>query len=240
MIIFKTGFNFSQDGPGNRLVIHLQGCNMRCPWCSNPEGMDARRAPEGSRDLTVGEVCSLIESARPMMFSGGGVTFTGGEPSVQADELLAVLGYCRDRGIDTAIESNACHPGLAGLLPLVDRPILDCKTPFDEKLRSLGGDPDTRRKNFDLALSSGKTVAFRVPFIHGFNDSDADITAFVGLFGALAGSFTVEILPYHEYGKSKWEKSGLEYKMTDAFVSAHTVEKFTSALKTAGISVIKT
>lgn len=40
MQIFQKGFNYSQDGPGNRLVYHLTGCNMRCPWCSNPECME--------------------------------------------------------------------------------------------------------------------------------------------------------------------------------------------------------
>ena len=40
--IFQKGFNYSQDGPGNRLVLHLQGCNLHCPWCANPEGMPVR------------------------------------------------------------------------------------------------------------------------------------------------------------------------------------------------------
>ena len=44
---FQKGFNYNQDGPGNRLVYHLAGCNMRCPWCSNPEGVAARKPPGG-------------------------------------------------------------------------------------------------------------------------------------------------------------------------------------------------
>ena len=78
MKIFNKGFNFRQDGPGNRLVYHLQGCNMRCIWCSNPEGMDMC----GGRDVTVAQMLDECKRSRAMFFSGGGVTFTGGEATL--------------------------------------------------------------------------------------------------------------------------------------------------------------
>ncbi|MBO4733445.1 MAG: radical SAM protein, partial [Clostridia bacterium] len=89
MKIYHKGFNFSQDGPGNRLVYHLQGCNLRCMWCSNPESMPANA--EGAKDYTTKEIVSEALSCRPMFFSGGGVTFTGGEPTFQFDALAEAL-----------------------------------------------------------------------------------------------------------------------------------------------------
>ena len=51
MVIFEKGFNYSQDGPGNRLVYHLSGCNMYCPWCSNPEGMSTKGKEYSTDDI---------------------------------------------------------------------------------------------------------------------------------------------------------------------------------------------
>lgn len=68
--MFQKGFNYSHDRPGNRLVYHLKGCNMRCPWCSNPDGMN-----NSGNCLSVA-VCDIIEeavSAKPMFFENGGV-----------------------------------------------------------------------------------------------------------------------------------------------------------------------
>ena len=89
MKIFQKGFNFGQDGPGNRLVYHLQGCNMRCIWCSNPEGMDFC----GGKDYSIEEIFNECKNSRLMFFSGGGVTFTGGEATTQFDELLHLFAY---------------------------------------------------------------------------------------------------------------------------------------------------
>lgn len=77
--IFQRGFNFSQDGPGNRLVYHLQGCNLHCPWCSNPEGMTFC----GGAVCSVEDIVAEVLRSRPMFFDGGGVTLTGGEAAMQ-------------------------------------------------------------------------------------------------------------------------------------------------------------
>ena len=87
MKIFNKGFNFNQDGPGNRLVYHLSGCNMRCMWCANPEGFSC----DAGEDFSPESILEECVSCKPMFFSGGGVTFTGGEATIQHFELLKLL-----------------------------------------------------------------------------------------------------------------------------------------------------
>ena len=80
--IFQKGFHYSQDGPGNRLIYHLQGCNLRCPWCANPEGL----LLDGGTEYTVEELVAEAKRSRMMFFDGGGVTLTGGEVTMQFEE----------------------------------------------------------------------------------------------------------------------------------------------------------
>ena len=87
MRVFQKGFNFSQDGPGNRLVYHLQGCNLHCPWCSNPEGL----SKSGGTEYSISELMDEVRRSRLMFFSGGGVTLTGGEVTIQFDEVKEFL-----------------------------------------------------------------------------------------------------------------------------------------------------
>ena len=98
--IFQKGFNYSQDGQGNRLVYHLQGCNMKCRWCANPEGMPVGGAMIREKDKSPGlsykeypidEVFEEILSCKPMFFDGGGVTFSGGEATIQFGALKELL-----------------------------------------------------------------------------------------------------------------------------------------------------
>lgn len=69
MRILQKGFNYSQDGPGNRLIYHLQGCNFKCKWCSNPESMPL--FSDKAEDVPNDDVVKEIERSRMMFFDGG-------------------------------------------------------------------------------------------------------------------------------------------------------------------------
>lgn len=237
---FQRGFNYSQDGPGNRLVYHLVGCNMRCPWCSNPEGMDAN-AKVGHVE-SVETVAAYIRSCRPMFFDGGGVTLTGGEVTLQLEAAKALLETLHGEGISTCIETNASHPRLPELFPLLDTLIADFKHPDDGRHRHWTGMGNDRvKENLKAASAYGLPMQLRVPLIHGVNDDAAALEGFRAFFSAIQRpGMTLEFLRYHEYGREKWAKLGKDYAMRDAFLPAGRAEQFESACRMAGIEVIRT
>lgn len=292
MKVFQKGFNYSQDGPGNRLVCHMQGCNMRCPWCSNPEGL----LPEGilmtdekwleeflcpfgaikdkvlnrqiceqceSRDcvtrhrsrgivhscteIAEGELAQEIIAGEMMFYDGGGVTFTGGECTLQFEELMQVLKLVKQVGINTCIETNGSHPHLAKLFPYVDHLIMDCKQVNGEKHRQWTGISNKRiLENLELAAELHPSVHIRVPLIGGVNDSEEDMEKFLQFFDRISEHGTrknvsFELLRYHEYGKKKWAACGWTYKMTEeAKIDAATVRAFIGRIREAGLTYVET
>ena len=237
---FQQGFNYSQDGPGNRLVLHLQGCNLRCPWCSNPEGL----AFGGGKSQSVASLLELAKSCRMMFFDDGGVTLTGGEATMQFDAVKEFLMGLRQEGIHTALETNGLNPRLPELFPYIDYLIMDYKHHDPETHRRVtGGSNAQTYKNIAAALDAGMNPAIRIPLIGGFNASEADAKQFADQFRALGlpGHGTVELLPYHEYGKEKYAACGLPYTMTsDAKITPEMLRTFTDILTDAGITLIKT
>ncbi len=240
MRIFQRGFNFSQDGPGNRLVYHLQGCNLRCPWCSNPEGL----ALSGGASVSVEELLDEAQRSSLLFFDGGGVTLTGGEATLQPDEVLDFLTRLRARGISTCIETNGISSRLPELFPVLDLLILDVKHHDPELHRKITGlSNEGTFANLEKALDFGVPLALRIPLIGGFNASEEDAECFAAQFCRLGvpGKATVELLPYHAFGKSKYEELGLPYPMTEsAHVAGETVARFSEILSQAGIQIIHT
>lgn len=236
MRIFQKGFNYSQDGKGNRLVYHLQGCNMHCPWCSNPEGMDI----SGGRDYTVEQLINEALECKAMFFDGGGITLTGGEMSVQLETVLEYLKKVHDRGINTAVETNGAHINLSAVFPYVDEMIIDFKHPDNLIHKSATGVGNAQiKENIEKAAHQYENLLIRVPFIHGFND-DHETMINTCQFFASAGVKRVEILPYHEYGRSKWERLGLKYTVENGFITHDTLSRFAKLLDEYNICNINT
>ena len=236
---FQKGFNYAQDGPGNRLVYHLAGCNMRCPWCSNPEGM--RKGRDGNRREDVEAVASAVIQAKPMFFDGGGLTLTGGEATVQFDAVKELLERVRAAGVHTALETNATHPRLPELFPLLNLLIADFKHPDEAAhLKFTGVSGEMVLRNLERAADAGMELLIRIPLIHGVNDDEASFEGFRQALTRFGGGAKLEVLRYHEYGKDKWAKAGLDYQMQDAFLPAGRSEALEKLLKAEGLQVIRT
>ena len=248
--ILHRGFNFSQDGPGNRLVYHLQGCNFFCPWCSNPESIahdGTKMTVDGKEKLSctehdTDEVFEEIVSGKMLMFSGGGVTFTGGEPTLQFEALKELLLRCRDAGINTAIETNASHPAFSQLSELIDYMIVDLKHYDCEKHKAvIGASNEKTIENIRMVSRKREQLLIHIPLVGAFNSSVRDAEKFAELIKSFGNEkIDVEVLKYHEYGKDKWTQCGMEYKMTDGHVSDEEYKNFVDVLKKNGISIIKT
>lgn len=238
--IFQKGFNFSQDGPGNRLVYHLQGCNLRCPWCSNPEGLGM----DGGTLFTVDEIVDEVQRSRLMFFDGGGVTLTGGEVALQLDAVKELFARLKEIGVNTCIETNGMHPRLPELFPLLDLLIMDVKHHDPEKHRRITGAGNGQTfRNISAAIEAGQPLALRIPLIGGFNSSAEDARGFAQLLTELGAKdhATLEILTYHEFGKDKYSKLGMEYKMgEEARIKPETLKEFTEILRSSGIRLIHT
>lgn len=281
---FQKGFNFSQDGPGNRLVYHLQGCNYRCPWCANPEGIsptgtimvcgelsdaackhsavvngrlerskctgcDAPCVCSPASNLKLSCVCAEVDeivdeclSCSMLFFDGGGVTLTGGEPTMQLAPVKELLTKLRSHGINTALETNASHMKLPELFELTDFLITDCKHYDSDIHRRFCGEGNERViRNIALAAKQRSQLLVRIPLISGFNASEEDARGFAELFCSVASPHCrYELLRYHEFGKDKFAKCGMEYTVENGFVDDNRFNGFKRIFEHYGLSLIHT
>jgi len=240
---FQKGFNYSQDGKGNRLVYHLVGCNLRCPWCSNPEGMSGKTY-EGFTyfEKETDEIVQEIFSCTMMFFDGGGVTFTGGEVTMQLPAVKELFQKLKQENIDLCIETNGMHANLPELFPYLDSLIMDFKSGDEEKLKEIaGGKVDRVFRNLQIAAETLDDILIRIPLVNGFNTSDADIQKIQECLSPYKENIKLELLRYHEFGKEKWKKCGLTYTMTEeAHVSDECFLKIQEQFKNSHFHLVRT
>ncbi|MCL6458596.1 MAG: pyruvate formate lyase-activating protein [Gorillibacterium sp.] len=204
------------DGPGIRFVLFMQGCALQCQYCHNPDTWDLK----GGRALSVKEMVDEIE---PYIVyyrrSKGGLTITGGEPTLQAQFVEEVFRECKKRwNLHTALDSNGfCEPeNVAGLIEATDLVLLDLKHIDRDKHIALTAQPNDRMLRFARYLSDiGKKVWIRHVFIPGINDDEEDLLNLGRFIGTLNNVEKLELLPYHTMGIFKWEQMGKAYPGAD-------------------------
>ena len=234
MKIAAKGFNYSQDGPGNRLVYHLQGCNFACKWCSNADMIPLDNP--AAKETDINTVYDEIMRSRMMFFDGGGVTFTGGECTLQYAELIPLAARLKKEGISVCIETNGSSPHLREIAEYVDRLIIDLKLADNEKhIYFTGHSNADTLENIAYFLDSGREIHIRIPLINGVNTDPGEFIDFLKEHDTSKADF--EFLPYHEYGRDKW---GEKYEMSGAFISPGTEKKFIDEFEKNGLKTVKT
>lgn len=172
------------------------------------------------RVMSVEEVMEEVLRDRPFYESSdGGVTLTGGEPSLQDEFALGILSRCKERGIHTALETcgYSAWTNLEALLPYTDLVMMDIKAITPEKHLAVTGRPNDRiLANARLLARTTKPLIFRTPVIPNVNDSDEEfgkILTFVKELLELhsGAQFSYELLPFHKLATDKYASLGLEY-----------------------------
>jgi pyruvate formate lyase activating enzyme len=148
--------------------------------------------------------------------SGGGVTFSGGEPLSQAEFLLELLRSCKARGIRTALDTcgHAAQAVFREVAEHVDLFLYDMKL-LDERRHDefTGGTNDTILDNLRWLAQQGADVVVRFPLLPGINDDDGNVRALGGFLSSLPKRYPVDILPYHRLGVDKYTRLDREHRM---------------------------
>jgi len=228
-IIFKIKKYAIHDGPGIRTTVFLKGCPLDCRWCHNPEG----RAPEPQalkgghagpgRDELVGKrmpvAALLAEIEKDVIFydeSGGGATFSGGEPLAQAFFLGSMLKACRDKDIHTVVDTSGYAPAetFAAICSASDLILFDLKIMDDEKHRHFTGVSNRRiLENLALLAASKTRYRIRFPLIPDITDSNENIRRMVDLLRSQGTFEGIDILPMHRIADEKYRRLGMQNQM---------------------------
>jgi len=201
------------DGPGLRLVVFLQGCNFRCLYCANPDTIDAKGE---SKETSVDEIVRMAVSQKAFFGKKGGVTFSGGEPTLQAKALLPLFHRLKEQGIHICIDTNGSiwNSDVEELLKLTDIVLLDIKEFNNTRHRQL-----TERSNEQTIRTAewleknDKPFWLRYVLVPGYSAFEEDIRALGEHFKDYRMIQRIEILPYHTLGVHKYEAMGQEYRL---------------------------
>ncbi|MDF2942005.1 MAG: pflA [Herbinix sp.] len=203
------------DGPGIRFVVFMQGCPLRCQFCHNPDTWEVHKGTEYTPEQLTAEI---IKYKSYMDFSGGGVTFTGGEPLLQAQFILEVCKLLKNEGISIAIDTSGFiwNDIVKEVLEYTEIVLLDIKNYDPIVYETVTGVPlAPTLKLLDYLKEKNIKTWIRyvlVPQLTDNLDSVRELSAHLDNYPNVT---KIELLGFHKMGEFKWKELGLDYKLSD-------------------------
>ena len=205
------------DGPGIRTIFFLQGCPLRCAYCHNPDS----QTMFSQKHISPEEVLKTASKYKPYYNrTGGGITFSGGEPLLQGEFLVETLKLLKENGYNTAIDTSGYGDSkyYDEILRYTDLILLDIKHFDSTGYKSLTGKSMNGFYEFIKRLDSFKgKVWIRHVMVPGTTDNDIAVNKLFDEIAPLSHIVEkIEVLPYHKMGLEKYELLGIDYTMADA------------------------
>ncbi len=224
----------AKDGEGLRYAVFLAGCPLRCVFCHNPDTWERETGTEYSAE----QLLAKIRRYKPYFLAGnGGVTFSGGEPLLQSEEIVSLGRMLKNEGISFALDTSGClplTPSVKEAVALADHVILDIKFATEEDYQRHTGGSLARVLTFlEYLISEKKRVWLRTVIIPGINDTEEAVKAYRDLLAPyLAQVEKHELLPFHTMGFFKYEKLGIKNPLASTpALSPERLEELKGLLK---------
>ncbi len=205
------------DGPGVRFVVFFQGCPLRCQYCHNPDTWDF----DGGREVTAEELMREYDSYKEFLTSGG-ITATGGEPLAQPEFLAELFRLAKSKGVHTCLDTSAgvwspeSSAKIDEVLRFTDLVMLDIKHIDNEQHKALTGIGNTNILRFAEHLRDlDIPVWIRHVVVPGITDSHDELFRLGEFLSTLKNLKALDVLPYHDMAKPKYERLGIAYPLPD-------------------------
>jgi pyruvate formate lyase activating enzyme len=231
---FTTGATV--DGPGVRVVAWTAGCMWRCVYCHNPDTWTM----SNGIPVTVERASEELEKYRHgLKVMAGGFTLSGGEPLMQHRFAVKLFQAARGHGIHTALDTNGYYGDRLtdAELELVDLVLLDLKAWDPDRHRRITAMPVQPTLDFARRLAFHKRPLWvRFVLVPGLSDDPDEIAKIAEFAASLGNVERVDVLPFHQLGKYKWEKLGMAYELGDVDPpSNEAVDRACAVFRAAGL-----
>lgn len=199
------------------MVIFLQGCNLKCLYCHNPDTIQVK----DTKEMSVEELLRRAKNMKPYFGGKGGITVSGGEPLMQTKALLPFFKKLKEENIHTNIDTNGTVllPETKQLLDeYTDLVMLDIKQVEEKPYHQLTGARNLKNvlKFAEYRAASGKPMWLRYVLLPGYTNQTETLHKVGQMYGGFKNIEKIEIQPYHKLGIHKWESMGWEYQLKDA------------------------